>query len=227
MYYTHSERSGNQPAIVDRTGGSIVTLEVAVRHAEVPFQETDIAAGIISIIQPPDGHGTVLGATLLELGNTLFQPSNAAIVVDFLPSLLLLEDLAEPVPFGLLLLIGGFEPTVPKSLTRSGAIGILEKVGDGIFTEGILFGVHALNYTGTTEDGKRVAIGNSNGLAASDSHGNNMQPPRPPPCIAVRIIGANYTESSHPVKPHGIVDQSGVTILQRLPTSPNVVYCET
>ena len=102
-----------------------------------------------------------------------------------------------------------------------GAIDGVEAVFDCVF------GVHVVDYTGTTEDGKRVAIGNSNGLAASDSHGNNMQPQRPPPCIAVRIIGANYTKLRCPVKPPGKTHQSGVTFRQRLPTSPNVVYCET
>jgi len=54
-----------------------------------------------------------------------------------------------------------------------GAIDGVEAVFDCVF------GIHSSDYTGTTEDGKRVAIGNSNGLAASDSHGNNMQPQRP------------------------------------------------
>lgn len=217
--------------------------------------------GLVRFVQPPDGHGTVLGATFQEGGNPILEPSNAAVVVDFLPSprhldhfisnhvlllavvvyfllsQLLLEDLAEPVPLGLLFVIGGSEPTVPESLTRSGAMGILEQVGDGILVKGVLFGVHALQYTGSTRIGNHcrpIRLGLEGGqeglglvLGAEPSHGDGdteaaryrgVTDHRPGGAIdgveavfdavfGVHVV--NYTGTTENGKHFRIVDQNG------------------
>jgi len=130
--------------------------------------------GLVRLIQPTDGHGTVLGATLDQLANPVLQPCDTGPVVGRILFHGQLHMSSQAVPLLLLLGIGGGFPGSPEGLAGAEAIGVLVEVGDQVIAEGVLC-FHGVDYTGPSGNGKRLAIGNSNHGFGSDSRGSNAQ----------------------------------------------------
>jgi hypothetical protein len=172
MDYTGASENGKRPEKTNRSSG--LFCQVTEGYTETPLQEFGVAIGLVRFMQPTDGHGTVLGATLDQLVDPILQPCDTGTVVGLFLLGIPLEDLAQPIPLLLLLRIGGIGPTGPEPHFGAEAIGVLVEVGDEVIAEGKLC-FHALHYDRTGENGKRWTIGNSNRRRRTDSRGSNAQ----------------------------------------------------